>query len=68
MSEDLEIRLSILGQIGVGKSAFMIQLINCHFVDEYDPFIEDSYRFVMRIILWIRAIHSRNMIKNNIKE
>ena len=29
---------------GVGKSALTIQLIQNHFVDEYDPTIEDSYR------------------------
>jgi small GTP-binding protein len=28
----------------VGKSALTIQLIQNHFVDEYDPTIEDSYR------------------------
>ncbi|CAF0753997.1 unnamed protein product [Adineta steineri] len=29
---------------GVGKSALTIQLIQNHFIDEYDPTIEDSYR------------------------
>ena len=29
---------------GLGKSALTIQLIQNHFVDEYDPTIEDSYR------------------------
>ena len=29
---------------GVGKSALTIQLIQNHFVPEYDPTIEDSYR------------------------
>jgi small GTP-binding protein len=28
----------------VGKSALTIQLIQNHFVEEYDPTIEDSYR------------------------
>jgi len=28
----------------VGKSALTIQLIQNHFIDEYDPTIEDSYR------------------------
>uniref|UniRef100_A0A8D2CXT2 Small monomeric GTPase n=1 Tax=Sciurus vulgaris TaxID=55149 RepID=A0A8D2CXT2_SCIVU len=28
---------------GVGKSTLTIQLIQSHFVDEYDPTIEDSY-------------------------
>ncbi|CAD6573723.1 MAG: Ras GTPase [Cyphobasidiales sp. Tagirdzhanova-0007] len=31
-------------QSGVGKSALTIQFIQSHFVDEYDPTIEDSYR------------------------
>ena len=35
-------RLLLAG--GVGKSALTIQLIQNHFVDEYDPTIEDSYR------------------------
>ena len=36
-------RLYILAG-GVGKSALTIQLIQNHFVDEYYPTIEDSYR------------------------
>ena len=40
----VEYKLVILGEGGVGKSAITIQLINHHFVDEYDPTIEDSYR------------------------
>ena len=34
----------IIAAGGVGKSALTIQLIQNHFVDEYDPTIEDSYR------------------------
>ncbi|KPP62318.1 hypothetical protein Z043_119505 [Scleropages formosus] len=34
----------LVGAGGVGKSALTIQLIQNHFVDEYDPTIEDSYR------------------------
>lgn len=34
----------VVGAGGVGKSALTIQLIQNHFVDEYDPTIEDSYR------------------------
>ncbi|CAL8368664.1 unnamed protein product [Boreogadus saida] len=37
-------RLVVVGAGGVGKSALTIQLIQNHFVDEYDPTIEDSYR------------------------
>lgn len=39
-----EYRLVVVGGGGVGKSALTIQLIQNHFVDEYDPTIEDSYR------------------------
>ncbi len=28
----------------MGKSALTIQLVQSHFIDEYDPTIEDSYR------------------------
>ncbi|KAG2192753.1 hypothetical protein INT47_008404 [Mucor saturninus] len=34
----------MVGEGGVGKSAMTIQYIQSHFVDEYDPTIEDSYR------------------------
>nr|5WDR_A Chain A, Ras protein [Choanoflagellata]5WDR_B Chain B, Ras protein [Choanoflagellata]5WDS_A Chain A, Ras protein [Choanoflagellata]5WDS_B Chain B, Ras protein [Choanoflagellata] len=39
-----EYRLVVVGTGGVGKSALTIQLIQQHFVTEYDPTIEDSYR------------------------
>jgi len=44
MSHQQEYKLVIVGGGGVGKSALTIQLIQGHFVDEYDPTIEDSYR------------------------
>lgn len=37
-------KLVVVGDGGVGKSALTIQLIQNHFVEEYDPTIEDSYR------------------------
>ena len=37
-------RVVVVGSGGVGKSALTIQYIQKHFVDEYDPTIEDSYR------------------------
>ena len=39
-----EYSLMLIGDEGVGKSALTIQLIQNHFIDEYDPTIEDSYR------------------------
>ncbi|KAL4837691.1 hypothetical protein H8958_008143 [Nasalis larvatus] len=39
-----EYKLAVVGAGGVSKSALTIQLIQNHFVDEYDPTIEDSYR------------------------
>src|ERR1700751_2032809 len=39
-----EYKLVIVGGGGVGKSALTFQLIQNHFIDEYDPTIEDSYR------------------------
>ncbi|KAI8494238.1 PREDICTED: GTPase HRas-like isoform X2 [Branchiostoma belcheri] len=39
-----EYKLVVVGDGGVGKSALTIQLIQNHFVQEYDPTIEDSYR------------------------
>jgi len=39
----VEYKLVVVGSGGVGKSALTIQFIQHHFVDEYDPTIEDSY-------------------------
>ena len=35
-----EYKLVVVGGGGVGKSCLTIQLIQAHFVDEYDPTIE----------------------------
>ncbi|KAI8911728.1 small G-protein Ras2, partial [Gorgonomyces haynaldii] len=37
-------RIVVLGDGGVGKTALTIQLCLSHFVETYDPTIEDSYR------------------------
>ena len=37
-------KLCCLGDGGVGKTALTIQMCSNHFVEEYDPTIEDSYR------------------------
>uniref|UniRef100_A0AC35TQ47 Small monomeric GTPase n=1 Tax=Rhabditophanes sp. KR3021 TaxID=114890 RepID=A0AC35TQ47_9BILA len=39
-----EYKLVVVGDGGVGKSALTLRLIQNHFVEEYDPTIEDSYR------------------------
>jgi len=44
MASVREYKLVIVGGGGVGKSALTMQLVSNHFIDEYDPTIEDSYR------------------------
>nr|XP_019568080.1 PREDICTED: GTPase HRas-like [Rhinolophus sinicus] len=39
-----EYKLLVVGTGNVGKSALTIQFLQHHFVEEYDPTIEDSYR------------------------
>lgn len=38
------VRIAIMGDGGVGKSALTIQFVHYHFVEQYDATIEDSYR------------------------
>eukprot|EP01130_Rhizamoeba_saxonica_P014742 TRINITY_DN6472_c1_g1_i2.p1 TRINITY_DN6472_c1_g1~~TRINITY_DN6472_c1_g1_i2.p1 ORF type:complete len:210 (+),score=37.74 TRINITY_DN6472_c1_g1_i2:51-632(+) len=44
MSSASLLKIVIIGDGGVGKSAITIQLTQNHFVAEYDPTIENSYR------------------------
>ena len=39
-----EYKLVFMGDGAVGKSSITIQLIQHHFIEDYDPTIEDSYR------------------------
>lgn len=43
-----EYKLVVVGGGGVGKSCLTIQLIQSHFVDEYDPTIEGTSAFAGR--------------------
>ena len=47
-----EYKLVVVGAGGVGKSALTIQLIQNHFVDEYDPTIEVSSSYLPRLWKW----------------
>ena len=46
-----EYKLVVVGGGGVGKSCLTIQLIQDHFVDEYDPTIEGQNRSLVLIFL-----------------
>lgn len=54
-----EYKLVVVGSGGVGKSALTIQLIQNHFVDEYDPTIEDSYRKQVSFHYIVMTVTSR---------
>jgi GTPase KRas protein len=45
----MEYKIVVLGSGSVGKSALTIRLISDHFLTEYDPTIEDSYRKMVTI-------------------
>lgn len=47
-----EYKLVVVGAGGVGKSALTIQLIQNHFVDEYDPTIEVRPAHVISLAAW----------------
>jgi GTPase SAR1 family protein len=39
-----EVRFFVMGEGGVGKSALCLQYVQNHFVEEYDPYYDDSFR------------------------
>lgn len=45
-----EYKLVVVGGGGVGKSCLTIQLIQSHFVDEYDPTIEGMTDQITRLV------------------
>ena len=46
-----EFKVVVLGSGGVGKSALTVQFVSGHFMEKYDPTIEDFYRKVGYTIL-----------------
>ena len=44
-----EFKVVVLGSGGVGKSALTVQFVSGHFMEKYDPTIEDFYRKVSQI-------------------
>ena len=58
-----EFKVVVLGSGGVGKSALTVQFVSGHFMEKYDPTIEDFYRKVSRAqqsnfpILQLNSVH-----------
>ena len=44
MSGQMQVKLCVMGDGGTGKTASTIQFVANHFVEMYDPTIEDSYK------------------------
>lgn len=61
-----EYKLVVVGAGGVGKSALTIQLIQNHFVDEYDPTIEVWLSFCMSSVgtEWLIALFKKNFFRS----
>jgi len=48
-ANNYEFKAVVVGGGGVGKSALTVQFVQSHFLEEYDPTIEDSYRKQVQI-------------------
>jgi GTPase SAR1 family protein len=46
-----EFKVVVLGSGGVGKSALTVQFVSGHFMEKYDPTIEDFYRKVGAVVV-----------------
>ena len=57
MTELKQYKIVMLGSGAVGKSAITVQLVSGHFLESYDPTIEDSYRTTI-------TINNENIILN----
>jgi hypothetical protein len=44
MQKIVEIRLVVVGSVGVGKSTLTVMFLQNMFVEHYDPTVEDSFR------------------------
>lgn len=55
-----EYKLVVVGGGGVGKSCLTIQLIQSHFVDEYDPTIEGAHN--LAALLLSSPLHSTPLV------
>eukprot|EP00475_Leptophrys_vorax_P035975 TRINITY_DN5_c1_g1_i1.p1 TRINITY_DN5_c1_g1~~TRINITY_DN5_c1_g1_i1.p1 ORF type:complete len:193 (-),score=45.10 TRINITY_DN5_c1_g1_i1:57-635(-) len=49
MADTMQFKIVVLGGGSVGKSALTIRLVSDHFLSDYDPTIEDSYRKLVTI-------------------
>lgn len=50
----------------MGKSAFVVQFVQNHFIDEYDPTIEDSYR--KQVVISGLMNYQQELSKKNTKK
>jgi len=50
-----EFKVVVLGSGGVGKSALTVQFVSGHFIEKYDPTIEDFYRKEIEVISFIKV-------------
>lgn len=44
MDNSNEVKIAVLGEAGVGKSALVVRLMTGRFLHRYDPTLEDEYR------------------------
>lgn len=59
-------KVVVLGSGGVGKSGITTQFVMGHFIDQYDPTIEDSYRkqVMVKGIPQVKSSGSKKKAKN----